>query len=82
MYCELELVMINYESVYACVENFDKIGVIICIRLRVIIHEVIPMALFNPIHNYMPYALTSFNILKKSFSVKMEGAMNLILKNM
>ena len=73
MHYELVMIIINCESVYACVENFDKFGIIKCIRLRIIIHKVILMALSNPIQEYMAISINIIQAPRKVLFGKNRG---------
>ena len=80
MHYELVMIMINRERIYACVENFDKIRTIKCIRLRIVIYKVIPVALSNLIQKYMAISINIIQDPRKVFFSKHRGchASNLV----
>ena len=65
--------MINCLRVYTCVENFDKIGTIKCIRLRIIRYKVILVALSNLIQEYMAISINIIQDLRKVLLSKNRG---------
>ena len=48
--------------------NFDKFRTIKCIKLRIIIYKVIPVALSNPIQEYMVISINIIQDLRKVLS--------------
>ena len=71
MYCEL--VMISCLHVFACVENFDKIRTIKCIRLRIVTYKIIHVAFSIPIQKHIAVSINIIQDPRKVFLSKNRG---------